>query len=203
MKIGVVTATHPARNLTFLPRAVKSVWQQDLPAAGHFIACDNDRRGVSPTRQDALMANPYPLTAFLDSDDWFLPCHLQVLYDAMMATGADYVYSWYHIATGRVGQEATTDVDSVFPPSHFLDPWDPLQPRHTTITVLVRTELAKEVGFVDVANDGNIGARRGEDWYFTLECNRLGKIHHVVERTWFWHHHGGNSSGIAGYGDAA
>jgi hypothetical protein len=171
--------------------------------AGHFIAMDVEHKGAAWTRQRALEANPYEWTAFLDSDDWFDVHHLKRLTEVARATDADYVYSWYWLAYGEVGMERVTDVDPVFPPGHFLDPWDKFRPRHTTITVMVKTELAREVGFVTVPDDGEYAHRQGEDYAFTLGCNELGKIVHVPERTWFWHHHGQNTSGVPGRGDAS
>ncbi len=198
LEIGVVTPTHPGRE-RMLKRASHSVWYQTYPVMGHFVVCDREKRGAAWTRQKALEANPLKWTAFLDSDDWLMPHHLDVLAHAAIETGADYVYSWYELH--RLGQ-FMGNVDYVFPPTHFTEPWDPENPRHTTITTLVRTELAREVGFVTVADDGEIAHRQGEDWEFTLGCNRLGKIHHVPQRTWYWDHHGLNSSGIPGRGDA-
>jgi hypothetical protein len=199
--VGVVTPTHPARNYTgHLERAVASVATQAHQAERHCIYTDVHRLGAAYSRQQALLMNTCTWTAFLDSDDWFLPNHLAVLLQAAEETGADYVYSWFHLAYGP--DRIMGDFDPVFPPTHFTEPWDPKRPRHTTITTLVRTELAKEVGFYTVPDDGEIAQRQGEDYEFTLRCNELGKIHHVAERTWVWNHHGQNSSGIAGRGDA-
>lgn len=202
MRIGVVTPTHVGRNRDYLARAQRSVLDQELKARGHYVAMDALGDGAAVTRQRALEMNPHEWTAFLDSDDWFAPEHLRVLADAARETGADYVYSWYWLARGDVLTPYIMDGDPVFPPGHYLDPWDPANPRHTTMTVMVKTELAREVGFVTVDDNGEIAHRQGEDWEFTLGCNRLGTIHHVVQRTWFWHHHGRNSSGIPGRGDA-
>lgn len=204
LEIGVVTATHPGRQPAMLGRASRSVWKQIHQPAGHFVVNDVERKGAAWTRQAALEANPFAWTAFLDSDDWFDIQHLLRCAQVAEETGADYVYPWYTVAYGEVNQETYNVQDPVFPPGHFLDPWDPANPRQTTITVLVRTDLAREVGFYDP--DGGTGAdgqRMGEDWEFTLGCNRLGKIVHFAERTWFWHHHGRNSSGVPGRGDAA
>jgi hypothetical protein len=156
--------------------------------------------GAAYARQQALMMNTCTWTAFLDSDDWFLPNHLSTLLHWAEETDADYVYSWFYLAYGP--DRIMGDFDPVFPPTHFSEPWNPDEPRHTTITVMVRTELAKEVGFWTVPDDGEIAHRKGEDWDFTLGCNRLGKIYHVPERTWVWNHHGLNSSGMPGHGDA-
>lgn len=202
MKIGVVTPTHPQRLKNGMTtRAVHSAMVQTLSPTAICVFNDEDGRGVPFARQHALLMNDCPWTAFLDSDDHFMPHHLQTLVDAQEQSGADYVYSWYEmIHLGRRLGEA----DLVFPPGHRFDPWDPDNPRQTTITMLVRTELAKQVGFWAVEDETTFpdGHRVGEDWNFTLECNRLGKIYHIPDQTWFWEHHGRNSSGRYGQGDA-
>ena len=64
---------------------------------------------------------------------------------------------------------------------------------------MVRTELAQEVGFLWTDDGSEVaGQRAGEDWRFTVECNRLGKISHLVDKTWFWRHHGFGQPGVAG-----
>jgi hypothetical protein len=201
-EIGVVTPTHPARMRNGMTlRAVRSVQLQSLPAMGHFIVNDVNKRGVPWTRQTALMANPFEWTAFLDSDDWFKPHHLERLVQAQEDSDADYVYSWYELM--HMGKPLG-DRDPVFPPRHRWDPWDPADPRQTTITMLVRTDLAQTVGFWDPSDEQTFpdGHRVGEDWNFTLRCNELGKIYHIPDQTWYWEHHGGNTSGRAGQGDA-
>lgn len=203
LEIGVVTPTHPARG-RLLTRACASVWMQTYPARGHLVVNDVDRRGAPWTRQAALELNPYPWTAFLDSDDWFMEHHLQRLAETQFETGADYVYSWYELVVLGQPRGDVQGHDGVFPRTHFTEPWDPANPRQTTITMLVRTDLAREVGFwaPDDAERFPDGHRVGEDYHFTLECNRLGKIYHLPERTWYWDHHGRNTSGRAGQGDA-
>jgi glycosyltransferase involved in cell wall biosynthesis len=165
---------------------------------------DVNKRGASYARQQALELNTCEWTAFLDSDDYFKPEHLQVLADAAKEHDADYVFSWYELV--RLGKPLG-DVqghDGVFPRTHFTEPWDKANPRQTTITVLVRTSLARDVGFWEPADATKFpdGHRVGEDWTFTLGCNERGKIWHVPQRTWYWEHHGLNSSGRPGHGDA-
>lgn len=195
LDIGVVIPTHPARMVNgMMMRALTSVAVQELQPRRICVYNDVDRRGAPFARQQALEANPSEWTAFLDSDDWFQPRHLDVLARAQIETGADYVYSWFNIVGGA----------DPFPTTHYTEPWDPANPRQTTITMLVRTELARAVGFWDVSDEETFpdGLRVGEDYHFTLECNRLGKIHHVIDRTWYWAHHGANTSGRPGQGDA-
>ena len=132
-----------------------SVYGQTHPASGISIFNDVEKRGAPFSRQQALEGNrAHQWTAFLDSDDWFMPHHLEALVRAQESSGADYVYSWYELVRlgERIGNQYWprgdgTLTDGVFPPSHFEDPWDPAEPRQTTITMLVRTELALEVGF--------------------------------------------------------
>ena len=202
LDIGVVIPTHPRRMINGMTtRAVHSALAQDHPATAIHVYNDVEKRGAPYSRQRALELNSSEWTAFLDSDDWFMQQHLRVLAEAQIATGADYVYSWYELV--HLGRPLG-DKDPVFPPGHFTDPWDPLNPRQTTITMLVRTELAKAIGFWAPEDEKTFadGHRVGEDWNFTLECNRLGKIYHVPQRTWYWEHHGANTSGRAGQGDA-
>lgn len=213
LDIGVAIPTHPRRiENGMLQRAYRSAaWQRYRPAQIN-IAVDLEKRGAPHTRQQALDGITRKWTAFLDSDDELHLDHLAVLAEAAEMTGADYVYSWYDLVTfGRkraepyfVGPDGTL-TDGVFPPTHFTEPWDSENPRQTTMTVLVRTDLAKEVGFWAPSDEQTFsdGHRVGEDWIFTLACNRLGKIHHVAQRTWNWHHHGANTSGRATQGDAA
>lgn len=134
-----------------------------------------------------------PWVAFLDSDDEIDPEHLEKLLDTAETHGADYVYSHYRVRGGR----------DPFP--HFLGrPWDNAQPHETTVTTLVRTELAQSVGFLssnDMESSDSKNSR--EDWFFTLGCIDAGaKIVHRPEITWTWHHHGSNTSGLPGRGDA-
>jgi glycosyltransferase involved in cell wall biosynthesis len=200
--IGVVTPTHPSRMRNGMTqRAVSSAMTQLLQPEQICVYNDVNRRGAPFARQRALEMNDCEWTAFLDSDDYLKPEHLEVLMAAQRETGADYVYSWYDLVhLGTVLQH-----DPVFPTTHYTEPWNDDEPRQTTITVLVRTGLAKEVGFWDVSDEQTFpdGHRVGEDYNFTLGCLKLGaQFHHVVQKTWFWEHHGGNTSGRPTGGDA-
>jgi len=190
LKPGITVAipTIPPR-VGLLQRAVASVLAQTHPAAGLAIAVDYARQGAPGTRQRALDMVDTQWVAFLDDDDEFMPTHLATLWDAAQAHGSDYEYSWF---------ETVPNGCDPFPVSHYMDPWSDARPRQTTITTLVRTELARQVGFASFQEDGQLvdGQRWGEDWSFTLGCLEVGaKIHHVVAKTWYWHHDSGNTSG--------
>lgn len=198
MKITVVTPTHLGPRSKLFVQAMDSVVAQTYPAAAISVAVDVDRQGAAPTRQRALEAVQTPWVAFLDSDDMFLPRHLELLSKHAIETGADFVYSWFRILTaqGRILED-----DPIFPVTHYLSPFDPEDPIETTITTLVRTELAQQVGFQ--ALDRGHAENSGEDRRFTLECLAAGaKISHLVRKTWLWRHHGNNTSGVPTKGDA-
>lgn len=193
LDVTIVIPSIPPRAL-LLRRAVESVLNQTwYHVAGISIAVDTEREGAGPTRQRALDGISTPWVAFLDDDDEFLPHHIEALMQHALETGCDYAYSWFKI----VSNGHVLDTDPVFPPGHYLNPWDDANPRQTTVTTLVRTELAKQVRFVPPPDGETIdGQRYGEDWQFTLGCLAAGaKISHLVEKTWLWHHDSGNTSG--------
>lgn len=200
-EITVVIPAHPARVMNgMLNRAVASVAAQTLPAAALSIAVDLNREGAAKTRQRALEAVRTEWTAFLDSDDFFYPEHLKVLAAGARSFDADYVFSYYMVHRRDGSEWPEND-----PLGHFGKPWNPAAPHQTTITTLVRTEIAQEVGFHDPPEGSTIGGHRGgEDWWFTIGCRDAGaKIVHVPRRTYAWVHHGLNSSGIPTQGDAS
>lgn len=210
--ISVITPAHPARIANGkLARAMGSVMTQTLQPDAIHVAIDTEREGAPATRQRALMAADTDWVAFLDSDDVFMPRHLELLMAHAQKTSADFVYSWFKIlqefgdGTSRVLEE-----DPIFPLGHYLNQFNPDDPIETTITVLVRTELAQQVGMVALDRGE---ANTGEDRRFTLECLKRGaNIQHLVRKTWLWSHHylpgpeltgrPGNTSGMPTKGDA-
>ncbi|MEU7240337.1 glycosyltransferase family 2 protein [Streptomyces sparsogenes] len=192
--ITVVIPTHPARVRNGMTkRAIGSVLGQTLPAESIVVEHDLARAGAPATRDRGLRKVVTEWTAFLDSDDQLKPVHLEKLMDCAVETGADYCYAWYE----PVGFGSD-------PLPHFGRRFDPEQPTQTTITILVRTELAQAVGFRQPPEGALInGERFGEDFLFTVECIQAGaKIVHLPMRTWLWNLHGGNTSGIYGRGDS-
>ncbi|MGW6912600.1 glycosyltransferase family 2 protein [Kitasatospora sp. NPDC054939] len=194
-RVTVVIPTHLARVRSGMTkRAIGSVLGQTHPAAALVVEHDLARAGAAATRHRGLMKASTEWVAFLDSDDQFKPSHLADLLACAEATGADYVYSWYE----PVGFGAD-------PLPHFGKAFDPEHPTQTTITVLVRTELAQAVGFREPPPGALIrGERYGEDFQFTVECIAAGaRIVHLPRRTWLWNCHGANTSGQPTRGDAA
>jgi len=184
--ITVVIPTIPIRPACLM-QAQFSAWQNTLKPDGFSIALDVDKRGAAPTRNRALASvhpRESPWVAFLDDDDEMYPNHLQDLYNHAMETGADFVYSWFDMEGGK----------DPFPETHFTDEFDPANPIETTITTLVRTELAQAVGFYAI-DERQFNS--GEDYNFVLGCIKAGaSIKHLAKRTWRYNIHGKNTSGL-------
>jgi glycosyltransferase involved in cell wall biosynthesis len=158
-----------------------SVYTQDHIVDAVAVATDTLKEGAWKTRQRAVdMANT-DWIAFLDDDDYFYPRHVRRLLETARDTGADYVYSYF---------DTTVTPDLL---GFFGKTFDSTNPHHTTMTVMVRTELAKSVRFTPRLPEHEAG---GEDWRFILGCVEAGaKIVHLPEQTWVWRHHPTNTSG--------
>lgn len=194
MEVTVVIPTHPARvSNGMTKRAFGSALLQSHAPSGIIVEQDLKRAGAAVTRNAGLQKVTTEWVAFLDSDDQMKKHHLATLVRGALETGADYIYSWYD----AIGFNHD-------PLPHFGKVFNPEKPTQTTITTLVRTELAQEVGFRDVPPGKLIdGQRYGEDFQFTVECIGKGaNIVHIPERTWLWNAHGANTSGLPTQGDA-
>lgn len=192
--ISVVIPTYKGRE-EFLHRALRSISLQTLTPQAIIIVNDTEREGASVTRTRGLMMVDTEWVAFLDDDDEMGMIHLERLKAHADETGADFVFSWFNVVGG-------TDP---FPANEHRE-WTLDDPHQTTVTTLVRTEAAQSVGGflwadedVDPESPGldSDGNRAGEEFGFTIKIARAGyKISQLHERTWLYHHHGGNTSGL-------
>ncbi len=175
-----------------LARCLESVAAQTLSPKAISVAIDSEHQGAAATRQRALDAVQTEWVAFIDDDDWMYPNHLEALSRGFIDHKADYVFSYY-----MVHDDDGNECPEIDPLTHFGREFDPADPHQTTITTLVRTELAKSVGFHKAVEGQQIhGQTLGEDFAFTLGCVAAGaKIVHQPVRSWAWVHHGGNTSG--------
>lgn len=221
--ITVVIPTIPPRS-EMLGRALDSVHEaaRNMPSGVPVqVACEMDtaRQGAAVTRHTGLSRVRTRWTAFLDDDDTMDPHHLLELYKGAQDHGADYVWSRFRI---RFPGGRTQAGPAPLGQGSF-EQWNDDAPAQTTITTLVRTQLAQDVGgFLQPAKhdwesrdgegldfctvcgstDGDKpckvdGQRAGEDWLFTLACRAAGgKFLHVPKVTWSWHHHHSNTSGL-------
>lgn len=189
--ITVCIPVHPARFKSgLLLRAVQSVTHQTLQPDRILILNDGNRDGVGVIRQRLLDQVRTEWVAWIDSDDEWSPEHLQKLKQVADETGSVYVFSGYHAIADPLG--------------HFGIPFNPCSPYHTTMGILERTDLAKEVGFPPSASHGTFS---NEDWahitgFAALACERGLRMTHLAERTWTYHMGHGNTSGLPTQGDA-
>ena len=182
----VAIPTIPPRtgNGGLLKQAVYSVKQQELePAGGISCALDAWKQGAAVTRQRALDGVRTKWVSFLDDDDFFYPQHLRVQVGMLEDADADFAYSWF-------------DGNNPFP-MHRGRQMNPDEPHHTTMTVTVRTELAREAGFLQPDGPMHVDWA-GEDWQFELRCLKLGgKFVGTGDVTWHYRMHGNHTSGLA------
>lgn len=189
--ITVCVATHPARQPSgLLARALTSVGAQTLQPREVLVLNDLDREGVGVIRQRLLDKVTTEWTAWVDSDDEWYPEHLEKLMRVAEETDSVWVHSYFDGLMDPLG--------------HFGRPFMPCTPHHTTMGILERTDLAKEVGFPPSATHGSFS---NEDWahivgFSALACERGLKMTHLAEKTWRYHMGHGNSSGLPGQGDA-
>jgi len=184
--VSTVTAVIPAHLPRLrdgsLRRAVDSVLNQHRPVDAIAIAVDATHEGAAATRQRALDMADTDWVAFLDSDDWWYPNHIQVLTDLAESAGADYVYSWFAGNNPFPGHRGRQMVRG--------------QEHHTTMTVMVRRELAQAVGFTNHPEAPPTASY--EDWLFTLRCVEAdAKFAGTGEITWHYTVDGKNTSGRA------
>jgi glycosyltransferase involved in cell wall biosynthesis len=181
-----------------LVRAVESVAHQLLPADAIIVEVDNGRTGAPDTRQRGLEKVTTEWVAFLDDDDLMDPHHLATLLATAKEYGADYVWSRF-----RIGYPDGTVVDGPSPLSQAtFEQFDPDNPAQTTVTTLVRTRLALEVGGFAAFEDSQRhidGQRIGEDFDFTMRMHKAGAVfRHAPVVTWTWSHWGVGGPGVPG-----
>lgn len=191
--ITVVIPTIPERS-EMVAKAVSSAARQTLSPRAIIIVVDDQFEGASEVRTRGLFQVTTEWTAFLDDDDELLPMHLENLMHMAKKTDADLVFPWFHVVGG---------VDP-FPMNEHRE-FDVDDPHQTTVTFLVKTEKACMAGGfrwqdgVDIIDPGmdEQGHRAGEEFRFVIRVARNGgKVVHLDERTWMWHHHGRNTMGL-------
>lgn len=171
-----------ARRSKMLSRAISSISAQELSPARIAVEIDSDRTGAAATRDRALSTVSTEWVAFLDDDDEMLPQHLERLHSLAASSGADLAYPWFTVVGG-------TDPF----PQLFGQPYVDGETQ-TTVTFLARTSAVVEAGgFTAEHTPGN-----EENGLVRRMHSRGARIEHLPERTWLWHHHGRNTSGLAG-----
>lgn len=181
-----------------LRRALHSITLQSLAPAAVIVELDHDHTGAAETRHRALSKVDTEFVAFLDDDDVLDPHHLETLRTCATEYGADYVWSRFRL---RFPDGRELPGPQPLGPGTFSQ-WNDASPAQTTITTLVRTELAQKVGgFNTWQDDGREinGERFGEDFDFTLRCRAAGAVfRHAPVVSWSWFHHGVGSATVPG-----
>jgi len=187
--VTVCIPTIPTRT-EMLNRALRSVAAQTLPARAVAVAYDVRREGAWATRNRAARMSRTTWTAFLDDDDEFARGHLRLLLGNAIEFQADVVWAWFEVIGGK----------DPFP--HYRGKqYDPAQPHVVPITYMVRTELLHEamekMGGFQPDTPGGGGVWDLQDMPLLNTFADLGaKMHADPSSSWFWHHHGRNTSGM-------
>lgn len=197
--LTVLITTIPTRK-DRLKIAYESVLNQTLLPKEIIIEEDINKLGAPKNRDNGIAKVKTKYVALLDDDDYFYPFHLELLYDTIIETESDIVYSWFDVIGG-------TDPF----PWNFGKPWDPENPTQTTITTMCKTDIIRTSGGYTTTvglNEEQLktyaqGNVLGEDMRFIINANNMGaKITHIPKRSWAYCHWSksdgsvGNTSGM-------
>lgn len=196
MMITVAIPTIPQRSAK-LRQALISIAKQTQPVDAVAIAMDLTQGGSAVTRNRALDMVTTEWTAFLDDDDLFLAPHIEKLSRLLDETGADIAYALPRVLNSQ-GQEIPRSWDWGGGP--VFDPDLLRRKAHIQTTCIVRTSLAKEVGFRFISDE--TGAQNDDHGFFLGLLDAGAEFSHLHEPTFIWNHHGGNTSGRPDRGDA-
>lgn len=197
MSVGVAIPSIPARKKQ-LARTLSSVMGQTRYPDQISVAIDTKRDGAAPTRNRAWQALETDWVAFVDDDDELRPDHLMKLLNHAHATGADLVYPWFQIY--KYGQPTQDDPLKQRGIADELIPEKLRRSNFIPVTVVVKRDILEEVGgFPDPRNKDEWHLKDCEDWGCWLRIlDAGGKISHLNDITWTWHHWGVGSKGVGG-----
>lgn len=203
--VAVVIPTIPPRT-KMLRRALASVLGQARDPDAVVVAVDHDAAGAGPTRNRAWRMADTEYVATLDDDDEFLPGHLGALMSTAERTGADVVYSWFHLMGWPEATPGRPDPLAVKYNGQLRHPlgvpFGDEQAAHMRqhaflpITGLIRRSLLEETGGCPTPGSREWPRLDCEDWGMWLRLLDAGaKFVHHPERTWRCHFHAGSTAG--------
>lgn len=188
-----------------LARAFASVVRQSHPPEAIIVQLDHERRGAAYTRNRAMRSVRTWWTAFLDSDDYLYPQHLERLLDAAQRTGADLVYPYFDtngpdvLSTGQYG-EVVNPFRVAFGAEQ--EQWLRQRGGFIPVTHLCRTDRINKAGGFPAQGrfkvpEGNVSGDCEDYGLLIAMLDRGARFHHHPERTWFYDQHGENTGGRA------
>lgn len=203
--VSVAVPSIPPR-AKLLKRALASVWGQTRDPDAVIVAVDRDAEGAGPTRTRAALMADTDYVATLDDDDEFLPHHLESLLRTAQETGADAVYSWFHLDGWPEATPWRPDPLAVPVNGQLVHPLGvPFGPEQAThmrehafipVTGLYRTELLRAVGGWPTPGSAEWPRPDCEDHGLWLKLLDVGaKIVHAPLRTWRCSYHAGSTAG--------
>lgn len=190
---GTVTALIPSvpTRGRMLNRALVSVLNQLRQPDYIIVRLDHRRLGAAGNRNRALADVWTDWVAFLDDDDEWGPDHLLVL--LQNCDDADVIYTGCTVL-GPQGQIIPEREEW----GRFGLPFDGdllRQRSYLPVTSLVRMETVRKLVQLRAPFQAPEGSLY-DDWGFYLGLLDVGaRFKHVPQKTWTWHHWGGNSSG--------
>lgn len=196
MSVGVAIPSIPSRKQQ-LARTMGSVLGQTRYPDQISVAVDTQRQGAAPTRNRAWQALKTDWVAFVDDDDEMWPNHLLKCLTHAEEKNADMVFPWFQIS--KHGKPTN---DDPLGQRGIEDRLIPEKLRHANfipVTVVIKRELLEEVGGFPIPMSLDWPMRDCEDWGCWLRVlNAGGKISHLNEITWTWHHWGYGKKGVPG-----
>jgi glycosyltransferase involved in cell wall biosynthesis len=173
--VTVCVTTHPGREGQ-LSLALASVCEQTLQPRAIIVERDVDRTGAGPTKNRALARATTTWVGFLDSDDQFMPRHLELLVAAQLKSSADVVYPMAYVTSQMGGRDPSDRAGRPFDA-------DELRRRsYITTTSLIRRSLLVEAGGFRCPPGSNY-----DDWGGYLALLDYGAtFYHLPVQTFWW-----------------
>lgn len=195
----IVIPTVPVRK-PYLDRAVQSARDQTHECDIVVRVDPEFKEGVftgtaGRNRNAAMEVVSTTWTAFLDDDDVLHPQHVERLLETAEEHGADLVYPWFDGPQSVGVLLVNGETPEGMPWSDSLKEVILSGTNFIPITVLVRTELVKQVGGFPVPEDDDWPEWGNEDWGLWVRLLKAGATFaHLDERTWTWKIHGAHLS---------
>lgn len=142
-------------------------------------------KGVSASRNEGLKTCKGDFVCFLDSDDIFLPNKLTDQVEYLLQNNTiGLVYS-----NQLVGDEKLSIIgkSEYFMPSMAIKEFMSIRNLFSTLCVMIRRELIKQVGYFDIKLIG------GEDWDYWIRCSEKTTFYHLKRDVAIYRQHSAQS----------